>query len=144
LEVAVPTRSHPYVILVIEDSELVRSILNTMLTRLGYSVILAADGVEGLVQVRQQLPNLILCDIEMPELNGYEVLEALRSPQGHLAGLAKIPFVLMSGSVTTWIPTPTPNTNHLEPDYYLSKPFTLHELIASVTHLLAPAIAQAS
>ena len=63
LEVAVlaPAQSHPYVILVVEDSKLVRSILNTMLTRLGFSVTLAADGEAGLVLARQQLPHLILC-----------------------------------------------------------------------------------
>ena len=83
-----------------------------------------------------------MCDIEMPELNGYEVLEALRSHQGQLVGLAKIPFVLMSGSVATWLPTA--NANRLEPDYYLSKPFTLNELVTIVTHLLGSPIAQAS
>jgi CheY-like chemotaxis protein len=134
-----------YLILVIEDSDLVRSMLQMMLTRLGYRVVQAADGRQGLALVSQINPDLILSDLEMPELDGCEVLEALRSPQGHLAGLAKIPFVLMSGSLAQ---LPREDSLVLEgmmtaslhatiqPNYYLPKPFQLTELLTAIEFCL--------
>jgi OmpR family response regulator RpaB len=137
MEVVAKSQPSSALILVIEDSELVRSMLQTTLARLGYKVVLAVDGYQGLVSIRNQTPDLILCDIEMPGLNGYEVLESLRSTQSKLANWHKIPFVMMSGtSVTT--PEPEPEPTEIAPDCYLPKPFNLSELRAVLTKYLPP------
>jgi CheY-like chemotaxis protein len=114
--------------------------LRRVLTQLlGYRVIQAVDGRQGLDLVRQSLPNLILCDLEMPELNGYEVLAALRSEQGKLLGLDTIPFVLLSGSChdrsNTEIVVGATDTSK-QPDFYLTKPFELEDLTQVVRHCL--------
>lgn len=68
-------------IVLIEDSRLVRTLIEKDLTRSGYQVISAADGEEGLRTAREQHPDLILLDMLLPKLTGLEVLHALKSDQ---------------------------------------------------------------
>ena len=65
-------------ILVIDDREDIRSIVAATLVLAGYAVRGASDGREGIVMVLEERPDLILCDINMPGMDGYRTLEAIR------------------------------------------------------------------
>lgn len=79
-------------ILLIEDNASVRRNVAEMLTLEGYRVFSAADGAEGLRQVREHQPDLILCDILMPNMGGYEVLAQVRAN----AATASLPFIFLT------------------------------------------------
>jgi len=66
-------------ILVIEDEAALQKTFGDMLTREGYEVIKALDGEIGLRLARKELPNLIILDLILPKMNGFEVLKALKS-----------------------------------------------------------------
>ncbi len=65
-------------ILVIDDEDTIRRLLEATLVPEGFDVVLAHDGTEGLEKVKESSPDLILLDIKMPGLNGFEVLRILR------------------------------------------------------------------
>lgn len=65
-------------ILVVDDEKSITTLLSTLLTAHGYSVMVAHDGLDGMVQVRKIIPDLILLDIMMPEINGYDVCRDLK------------------------------------------------------------------
>jgi len=66
-------------ILIADDNDASRELLKEVLETSGYEVIEAADGVEALNGARQQAPDLVLVDIQMPRMDGYEVLRQLRA-----------------------------------------------------------------
>ena len=80
-------------ILLVDDSKLQRLMVQRILQKAGYEVMLAADGEEGLQSARQGLPDLILLDMMLPRLDGVGVLEALKKD----ARLAHIPVIVLSG-----------------------------------------------
>lgn len=65
-------------ILVIEDNAANLELVRYMLATGGYSVLMARDGAQGVAVARQERPDLIICDLQMPVLDGYEVLAQLR------------------------------------------------------------------
>lgn len=81
-------------ILVVDDEQDLRDALHTALSRIGYNVIVAQNGEEGLSLALTHKPNLILLDINMPKMNGHEVLHALRrDPWGK-----NVPVVMLTNS----------------------------------------------
>jgi CheY-like chemotaxis protein len=116
-------------VLVIEDQEVLReSILNILNTR-GFNAIGAEDGRRGLQLATEWVPDLILCDIRMPELDGYEVLSSLR--QDPLT--ATIPFLFLTAET---IQTVASKGKLLGANGYLLKPFTTAELLEAISHEL--------
>lgn len=109
-------------ILVVDDERTVRDILQRTLEDAGYDVITAANGQEALDKISQFDVSLVLLDIMMPGLDGFEVLE--RMPQ-HL----NIPVIMLSGihDETTKIDSLT-----LGADDYIAKPFSTGELLARI------------
>src|SRR5690554_486244 len=81
------------VILCVEDEAALRRDMAEELDEAGYSVIEAANGTEALARLDAVRPDLILCDINMPDSNGYQVLEALRERH---PDYADIPFVFLT------------------------------------------------
>ena len=79
-------------ILVAEDDRFLRKAAEMALKRQGYTVLTAADGEEALQAAQSALPDLILLDLIMPKLNGFDVLQALRKE----APTAKIPVIVLS------------------------------------------------
>ncbi len=65
-------------ILVVDDDKAVTSLLNSILSKQGYEVLVAHDGLDGMVQVRKNTPDLIILDVMMPEINGYDVCSNLK------------------------------------------------------------------
>ncbi len=109
-------------ILVVDDEQTVRDILQRTLEKEGYDVITAANGQEALDKISQFDVSLVLLDIMMPGLDGFEVLE--RMPQ-HL----NIPVIMLSGmhDETTKI-----DSLGLGADDYIAKPFSAGELLARI------------
>ena len=68
-------------ILVVEDNELNRDMLSRRLTRRGYEVVLAGDGEEGLALARETRPDLVLMDLSLPGLDGWETTRQLRADE---------------------------------------------------------------
>ena len=79
-------------VLVVDDVETNRSLLGRRLKRQGYSVAVAGDGVQALESIRSQPFDLVLLDIMMPQMNGYEVLEILKADPAH----RHIPVIMIS------------------------------------------------
>ncbi len=79
-------------ILVIEDEPEMRRNITTLLRYYDYEPIAAENGRQGVEAARREKPDLILCDVMMPELDGYGVLQALQTD----ASLARIPFIFLT------------------------------------------------
>lgn len=79
-------------ILLVEDDHFLRKAAQTSLTRRGYQVVTAADGEEALRLVRTERPDLILLDLIMPKIQGFEVLRTLKAD----ADTAAIPVIVLS------------------------------------------------
>ena len=80
-------------ILVIDDEEWLREMVHMALRQKGFDVIEAENGAVGIEKARKELPDLILCDVNMEKVDGYLTLSALRSEPT----TAAIPFILMTG-----------------------------------------------
>ncbi|AMO22459.1 response regulator [Ramlibacter solisilvae] len=66
-------------LLIVEDNEMNRDMLSRRLQRRGYEVLMAADGAEGLAAARERLPDLVLMDMSLPVIDGWEVTRQLKS-----------------------------------------------------------------
>lgn len=122
-------------ILVIEDDPTQRLLSSSVLRSAGYRVAEAEDGPAGLEMARQKLPALIVCDVLMPGLNGYELVAALKQD----VALSTIPVIMLT-AMTERSQVRTGMTAGA--DDYLSKPFRAAELRKAVAALLAKREAQ--
>ena len=113
-------------ILVIEDHALMRRNVLTILDMEGYTALGAANGREGLALARSEMPDLILCDILMPELDGHDVLRALRADPA----TAAVPFIFLTAKGGK---ADLRTGMNLGADDYLAKPVSRNELIAALT-----------
>src|SRR5437868_15039224 len=116
-------------ILAIDDDPGMRTLVARILERAGCVVELASDGAEGLAAMRARVPALVLCDIQMPGLDGFGTLEAMRADPA----TAELPCVLLTSlgdrdSVRKGM--------RLGADDFLSKPVRVNELIESVAGAL--------
>jgi two-component system, sensor histidine kinase and response regulator len=112
-------------ILVIDDEEWLREMVQLALRQRGYEVIEAEDGMVGIEKARGELPDLILCDVNMDRVDGYLTLATLRGE----TATAAIPFILMTGQ-----PDDGGRRRGMDSgaDDYLHKPFTIDALYAAV------------
>lgn len=83
-------------VLIIEDEEIMSSLLQKKLGNQGYEVVLAEDGEEGIEKVKEEKPDLVLLDVVMPKKGGFEVMEALNETEEF--NLDKLPVVIISNS----------------------------------------------
>ena len=112
-------------VLVIEDDRSVRGNLVKLLTLEGFDAICAANGAEGVQLAVDEAPDLILCDILMPGLNGYQVLSTLRDRPS----TATIPVLFVTGlrSVSSWEQALAGGAED-----YLTKPYTREAVLAAI------------
>ena len=118
-------------ILIIEDERPINNLIRSTLTADGYSCDCAFDGKEGADLIEQRQYDLILLDLMLPEISGYDLLEYIRS-LGNIRA-AQIPVIIISamGQVQDRI-----RGLHLGADDYLCKPFQIGELAARVEAVL--------
>ncbi|MBA7681201.1 Transcriptional regulatory protein WalR [subsurface metagenome] len=109
-------------ILVVDDEDRSLRLVEAMLAPEGYEVVLAHSGEEGLEKIRDICPDIVLLDIMMPGMNGYEVLRILRQR-------SNIPVIMLTviKEVTSAI-----DSLHLGADDYVRKPFMKGELLARI------------
>jgi two-component system sensor histidine kinase/response regulator len=112
-------------ILVVEDAQSLRKDIVEMLGFEGFQAVGAENGLVGVERARELLPDLIICDIMMPGLDGYGVLEALRKE----AATATIPFIFLTARTDR---VDIRQGMELGADDFLTKPFHAAELLASV------------
>lgn len=112
-------------VLVIEDHAMMRRNVLVILEMEGYQVASASNGREGLALVSAELPDLILCDVMMPELDGHAVLKALRANPL----TAGIPFIFLTARGEKLDQRAGMN---LGADDYLTKPITRNDLVAAL------------
>jgi DNA-binding NarL/FixJ family response regulator len=117
-------------ILLIEDEETMRCLTATALELEGFTVHQAADGAAGIEAARHHRPDLILCDVMMPGIDGYQVLATLRADPA----LCHVPFIFL---------TAKGEKNDLRQgmvsgaDDYLTKPVALNDLLEAIRARLA-------
>jgi len=117
-------------ILIIDDDLLIRESLQDVLESRGFQVITANSGIAGLEVATQRQPDLILCDVQMPDMDGYVVLERLRENPD----VQTIPFIFLTARSDKLAYRQGMN---LGADDYLSKPCSIQELLAAVNSRLA-------
>lgn len=118
-------------ILVVEDQADNRTILRDLLGSAGYEVLEAFDGAAGVAMAAAERPDLILMDIQMPELDGYEATRRIKAQ----AELAAIPII----AVTSYaLSGDEAKTREAGCDDYIAKPYSPRALLAKVRHWLGP------
>lgn len=116
-------------LLVIEDEAPLRANLVRILSAEGYTVLAAADGEEGIRRVREGKPDLVICDILMPLVDGFGVLASLRSrPE-----TAELPFIFLTASADKENLARGLRSGANE---YVTKPFKIVDLLAAVRRRL--------
>lgn len=116
-------------ILVIDDNKDYRELILEILTLEGYMTLEAENGLFGLQIIRQYMPDLILCDIDMPVMNGIEVLRSLRND----TKFSKIPFLILSGGSDE---RAINIAKDLEVGAYLIKGLSTSDLLSKIAHFL--------
>lgn len=123
-------------ILVIEDDRVQRLVTASALKKAGHEVVEAEDGERGLRAVRESRPDLVLCDVMMPGMNGYEIVTALRKED---PAIADTPVIMLTALAQRAHMRIGMNSGA---DDYLTKPFSVQELTEAVASLLAKRQAQ--
>ena len=109
-------------ILAVDDEQYILDMLKCTLEDEGYNVDVAADGNSALTLLAKRKPDLVLLDIRMPDLNGYEVLELIRQQ-------SDVPVIMLTGVLE---PTSVKQSVELGADDYVRKPFLTLELLARI------------
>jgi len=119
-------------ILVVEDTEDNRQIIRDLLSSVGYELIEAADGAEGVAMAQSQRPDLILMDIQLPQMDGYEATRRIRA----IPDLARVPII----AVTSYaLSGDEAKTREAGCDGYVAKPFSPRQLLAKIREFLPDA-----
>jgi chemosensory pili system protein ChpA (sensor histidine kinase/response regulator) len=117
-------------VLIVDDSLTVRRITSRLLVREGFEVLTARDGVDALELLQTETPDVILLDIEMPRMDGFEFTRTIKDKPA----TARIPIVMITSR------TAEKHRNHareLGVDLYLGKPFQEEELLRHLREMLA-------
>jgi chemosensory pili system protein ChpA (sensor histidine kinase/response regulator) len=126
-----PTFVAPLV-MVVDDSLTVRKITGRLLERAGYRVTTAKDGMDALEQIERERPAVILADIEMPRMDGFELVRALRAAPA----LARLPVVMITSRIAE---RHRQVARDLGVRHYLGKPYDEDALLALVADLIKAA-----
>ncbi|HEU0129560.1 MAG TPA: response regulator transcription factor [Mycobacteriales bacterium] len=113
-------------ILVVEDEESYVEALEIGLTREGYDVVVARDGIEALERFRARPPDLVLLDLMLPRLSGVEVCRQLRET-------SRVPIIMVTAKTTE---TDTVVGLEIGADDYVAKPYRVRELVARIRAVL--------
>jgi DNA-binding NarL/FixJ family response regulator len=116
-------------ILVVDDDRILRRVLQNSLEQQGYQVTAVSSGKDALEIFNQDVPDIIVSDVSMPEMNGFEFCRQLRSqPSGKL-----VPFIFLSAKSDL---NDRIQGHSIGADDYLTKPFEMKELLAKIEALI--------
>src|SRR5262245_44201003 len=124
-------------VLVVDDSLSVRTVVERALKSKRIEVLSAASGTEAMAQIRREEPDLVVCDVIMPDMEGYEICEFVRDHPR----LGRTPVLLMSGIVNGSV---LARAAEVRSNDVIRKPFAADELLSKIDGLLAPLPAVAS
>jgi CheY-like chemotaxis protein len=112
-------------ILIIDDAVHIRRLVARMLEQAGFATLEAADGLEGLLLLREKMPDVVTCDISMPLMDGYEFLTAAKeSPETRHIPVIVVTAIGQEEEVT--------KATAMGADAYLTKPFSSSNLIETI------------
>jgi CheY-like chemotaxis protein len=116
-------------ILIVEDNEMNRDMLARRLARRGYEVLVAVDGADGIASAQKQVPDLILMDMSLPVVDGWEAARRLKADPG----TASIPIVALTAHAMAGDRDKALNAGC---DAYETKPVELPRLLETMQQLL--------
>jgi two-component system alkaline phosphatase synthesis response regulator PhoP len=123
-------------VLVVDDEADAREFVRTVAEDLGYAILEATDGEEGLTVARAEIPDLIVLDVQMPKRDGYSVFSELRKD----AATRQIPVIMLTGiTERTGVEIDGDQMGEYlgsEPEAYIDKPIEPATLSATLTRLL--------
>ena len=114
-------------VLVVDDSITVRRVTQRLLQREGYRVALAADGLQALERLQQERPTVVLSDIEMPRMDGFDLVRNIRGD----ARLSGLPVIMITSRIAE---KHREHARELGVDHYLGKPYSEDELLGLIAH----------
>jgi len=123
--------NNPIRVLVVEDDAGTQTLLRKQLTAKGFEVRIATNGLDGLMQLEQATPDLIICDVNMPELDGIGFVRAIKAK----IETRKIPVIFLTASND---PRHMVDGINVGARFYLTKPFELNELLWKINRVLQP------
>lgn len=117
-------------ILIVDDEKQLVSLVSLHMTMAGYEVFSASDGEEALLKIKENKPDLIVLDLMLPKIDGWEVCKRLRAA----SGMSNIPVIMLTARAET-----RDKLKGFEcgTDDYITKPFSPRELVARVKRVLA-------
>ncbi len=121
-------------ILVVDDSITVRRVTQRLLKREGYRVALASDGLDALEKLQEEKPTVVLSDIEMPRMDGFDLARNIRGD----AKLRDLPIIMITSRIAG---KHREHAKELGVDHYLGKPYSEDELLGLVRSYCATAVA---
>src|SRR6185436_4067233 len=125
-DVAIPrNENHAPLVLVVDDSLTVRRVTQRLLLREGYRVVLARDGLDALEQLADERPAVMLSDIEMPRMDGFDLVRNVRND----ARLQDLPVIMITSRIAQ---KHREHAQELGVDHYLGKPYDEEALLALV------------
>jgi chemosensory pili system protein ChpA (sensor histidine kinase/response regulator) len=124
----------PPLILVVDDSITVRRVTQRLLQREGYRVVLAADGLQALEKLAQERPAVVLSDIEMPRMDGFDLVRNIRADDR----LTSLPVIMITSRIAA---KHREHARELGVDDYLGKPYPEEELLALIQRYAARQLA---
>jgi chemosensory pili system protein ChpA (sensor histidine kinase/response regulator) len=114
-------------VLVVDDSITVRRVTQRLLQREGYRVSMAADGLQALERLAEEVPAVVLSDIEMPRMDGFDLVRNIRGDHR----LKHLPVVMITSRIAE---KHRDHAKELGVDHYLGKPYSEEELLSLVKH----------
>jgi len=122
--------SQPARVLVVEDDAGTQRLLSKQLTAKGFEVTIATNGFDGLMQLEMSKPDVIICDVNMPELDGIGFVRAIKAK----IETRKIPVIFLTASND---PRHMVDGINVGARFYLTKPFEINELLWKINRVLA-------
>ena len=114
-------------VMVVDDSITVRRVTQRLLQREGFRVVLAADGLQALERLQDERPSVVLSDIEMPRMDGFDLARNIRTD----ARLKDLPIIMITSRIAE---KHREYAKELGVDHYLGKPYPEEELMSLVRH----------
>ncbi|GKT20238.1 Hpt domain-containing protein [Acidovorax sp. SUPP3334] len=124
---ALSAASQVPLVLVVDDSITVRRVTQRLLQREGYRVVLAADGLQALERLQEERPTVVLSDIEMPRMDGFDLARNIRAD----ARLRDLPIIMITSRIAQ---KHREHAAELGVNHYLGKPYSDEELLSLVQH----------
>ena len=117
-------------ILVLEDEPAVQTLLRKQLTAHNFQVTIAGDGLDGLMKLESVRPDLIICDVMMPNLDGMGFVKAIKAH----GGTQKIPVIFLTAKTD---PRSMIDGINVGARFYVTKPFQIDDLLSKIKRALA-------